>query len=129
MANMFLQPERFLQVLYRFGKEGDDGFDLLYTDAHDVITVHNVHIQGDYAFVSWYTDGVYVFGISDISMPLKSVTDTYEQDVPMLGSGPDGQAPPPISRTCRCCPYGSHVVVGDTMGDCFCLTFFRYQYR
>ena len=106
-------------------KEDDEGFDLLYTDTHDVITVHNVHIQGDYAFVSWYTDGVYVFDVSDTSMPLEvGHFDTYEQDVPMLGSGPDGQTPPPIMGAWGICPYGSHVVVGDTMRGLLLFDFF-----
>ena len=57
---------------------GEEDFELLYTEAHDIVTVHNVHIHENYAFVSWYTDGVYIFDVS---------TDSKLQpDMPFTGS-------------------------------------------
>ena len=39
-------------------------------------------------------------------------------------SGSDGQAPPPIMGAWGICPYGNHVVVGDTMRGMLLFDFF-----
>ena len=113
---VFTTRERFLQVLYRFGKRVMTDL-TYYIPMHTTSSLFTMCIyKGDYAFVSWYTDGVYVFDVSDISMPLEvGHFDTYEQDVPMLGSGTRWTGPSSnygsmgyLSIWKSCCRRGYH---------------------
>ncbi len=70
-------------------------------------TIHNVHVRGDYAYISYYWDGVVVLDVSDPVNPvLVGSYDTYDEAV--LGAGS------PWTGAWGVWPYGPHVAVGDT---------------
>ena len=105
--------------------QNSETFELEYTNAHDIISVHNVHVRGNYAFVSWYTDGVYVFLLDDIQEPTEiGYFDTYDQDIPFFEDMVSGTILPPIMGAWGICPYGNTIVVGDTMRGLLLFDFF-----
>ncbi|MFZ5477846.1 MAG: hypothetical protein ACOZNI_13815 [Myxococcota bacterium] len=82
--------------------------------------VHNVYVRDTTAYVAWYTDGVWVFDISDPTSPVaRGWYDTWDGDGP-----PEGSDKPAIVGAWGVWPFGEHVVVGDTARGLLVLDWF-----
>ena len=78
-------------------------------------SVHNVHVRGDFAFVSYYLDGVIVLDVSDPAAPVEvGRYDTLEEESGQ-DSGDSGTWPFPsvYDGAWGVWPYGPHLAVGD----------------
>lgn len=95
-------------------------------------SVHNVHTratdQGEWAFVSWYVDGVMVFDLADPADPAPvGWFDSYDGEegpVTPPHSGGDVEQVPRVQGAWGVWPYGEHVAVGDTERGLLLLDFF-----
>jgi hypothetical protein len=85
--------------------------------------IHNVYIDGNLLWASWYKDGVLVFDVTDPATPvLLGQYDTNEDEIELLdfGTGPV----PDISGAWGVWPFGKHVAVGDSERGLIILDFF-----
>jgi len=82
--------------------------------------VHNVHVRDEYAFVSYYVDGLVVLDVSDPAEPVEiGRYDTLDEslhednDSNPDDSGSDHHGPRYFDGAWGVWPYGPHVAVGD----------------
>jgi len=77
----------------------------------DGTVVHNVHVDGDHAFVAYYTEGVRVLDVSDPTSPKEvGSLDTLARHGEMYGAW-------------GVWPYGEHIAIGDTRNGLILATF------
>jgi hypothetical protein len=88
-----------------------------YTDAEHII--HNVHVRDEFAFISYYVDGLVVLDVSDPTEPFEVGSyDTYDEpkdDEPKKkGEGGEHGSPAMLyAGAWGVWPYGDHLAVGD----------------
>ena len=83
--------------------------------------VHNVHVLGDLAFVSYYVDGIVVLDISDPTNPIKTGFYDTLDDLDHRNQTPDDHDFPDthehdgntMDGAWGVWPYGNHIAVGD----------------
>ena len=83
--------------------------------------IHNAHVRGDFAYISYYIDGVYVLDVSEPANPeLVGWYDTYESDFDTGHAHDTAQPDEEHGHNSRLYdgawgvwPYGDHVAVGD----------------
>ena len=92
---------------------------------HENHAVHNVHVRGEHAYVSWYIEGVVVLDISDPTDPVEvGRYDTHEEAVDPWGGGGSDSADtgtpgehshngPIYAGAWGVWPYGDHLAVSD----------------
>ena len=88
----------------------------LLAPAETGATAHNPYIRGDYAFTSYYQDGLVIFDVSDPSHPTRAgYFDTY----------PDNTAYPGYQGAWGCFPYlpSGNILVSDIDYGLFVLDF------
>ena len=74
-------------------------------------SVHNVAVRDRYVYAAWFVDGVLVFDIDDLTVPLGTY-DTWQGDE-SLQAGADGEIRANVSGAASVWPGGEHVAVAD----------------
>jgi len=104
------RPGGFLRVWDLWAPETSVG--AFVTDPAHV--VHNVHVRGDFAYVSWYLDGVLVLDVSDPTNPVEvGRYDTYDEPAP--SDGGDEDSPLNFMGAWGIWPFGPHLAIGDML--------------
>jgi hypothetical protein len=103
--------------------DSDDPIEVASYNTGEDHCIHNVVVDGDHLFASWYKDGVLVFDITDPADPvLLGQYDTNDDPVEVIdmGMGPV----PDIRGAWGVWPFGDHIAVGDTERGLIILDFF-----